>query len=509
MLTAHESLVHAMRVPVRERESTPALWFEGRETSFGEVDRNSNRVAHALIAAGVKPGDSVATLMKNSADFMVILLGVLKARACLVPINWRLAIPEISHIIVDSGVKVLCCEPRLAAVATTLANECPELSLIVQTGGTARQHSLASWLSEFDDGELPLDADRHEGVLQLYTSGTTGAPKGVRLSHHNLLSFYDSAIGSGWAAWETGKTSLLTFPLYHIAGFNLYMLAWLQGVRSLLVADVDPELIARLIDEQRVNYASMVPAVLDAVIGVSDIRSVDFGSVEKISYGGAPITEDLLSRALRSFSCAFSQLYGMTETGGGATELPPEAHVPALLRSCGRALPGIDIRIVNAAGLGCAPSEHGEIQIRTPSMIRSYWRRPDLAPLTPDGWFATGDAGYVNGDGYYFLCDRIKDMIISGGENIYPAEIENALAGHPDIADVAVIGVPDARWGEAVKAFIVLRPGAATDAQAILAWARGIIAGFKLPKSIEFIPALPRNATGKVLRRALRKGSFT
>ena len=230
--------------------------------------------------------------------------------------------------------------------------------------------------------------------------------------------------------------------------------------------------------------------------------------MKTLAYGASPISDDLLLRAKARFACAFTQFYGMTETTGAGTLLADDAHDPALgkLRSCGKAWAGMELRIVDGAGREVGVGEVGEIVLRGPVVMRGYWNKPEATvQATREGWMHTGDAAYADAEGYVFIYDRVKDMIVTGGENVYPAEVENAIFGHPDVADVAVIGVPDAKWGEAVKAMVVLKPGATPDAANVIAWARTRIAGFKAPGSVDFVAAIPRNITGKILRRELRK----
>jgi acyl-CoA synthetase (AMP-forming)/AMP-acid ligase II len=239
-----------------------------------------------------------------------------------------------------------------------------------------------------------------------------------------------------------------------------------------------------------------------------EMANADLSSLKTVAYGASPIAEELLVKAQARFGCRFLQLYGMTETVGAATFLPPEAHDPAKgkLRSCGLAWPGIDVEIVDADGKALPPGEVGEIVIRAPVVMKGYWNKPEATAETiRDGWLRTGDAAYKDADGYFFIYDRVKDMIVTGGENVYPAEVENAIFGHPDVADVAVIGVPDEKWGEAVKAVIVAKPGCTIDPAAIIAHARERIANYKVPKTIDVVEAIPRNPSGKILRRELRK----
>lgn len=494
----------------RVRPNEPALWFEGRTTTYADVEQRSNQCAQALIDAGVKPGDRVAVLAKNNDQFFSLWLGCAKARACLAPVNWRLAPPEIAFILKDSGAKVLVCGADFANVVDTLVADCPDLVRLVQfEAGHARWPSFDDWCTEHPalDPELTVELD--DDLIQLYTSGTTGLPKGVQLTHANYMALFDGAMGSGWGDFEAGKSSLIAMPLFHVAGVNTGLLALLQGVRAVIVKEVNlPELL-RCLPEQRIAYAFLVPAVINMLLQTPGVEDADFSSLERVFYGASPISEDVLKRATAMLGAGFTQLYGLTETVGGGTYLSPDAHDPSLgkLRACGVPWPNFECRIITPDGEIAAVGEVGEIQLRSAAVMKGYWNRPDATreAIDAEGWFRTGDAGYVDVDGYVFIHDRVKDMIVSGGENVYPAEVENAIFGHPAVADAAVIGVPDDRWGEAVKAVVVLRPGATADADDIIAFARARIAAYKAPKSVDFIEVLPRNPSGKVLRRELRE----
>jgi fatty-acyl-CoA synthase len=276
-----------------------------------------------------------------------------------------------------------------------------------------------------------------------------------------------------------------------------------------VLGETDPGEILRLIATKRITYAFLVPALILFVMQHPNAKATDFSCLKNISYGASPISDDVLLRAKQMFGCQFLQVYGLTETTGGGTFLQPEDHDPARgkLRSCGRPAPGHEIRVVGNDNNALPHGEVGEIQIRANNVMKGYWNKADATAkaVCSERWFSTGDAGFFDADGYLYIHDRVKDMIVSGGENIYPAEVENALMGHPAIADVAVIGVPDDRWGEAVKAIVVKKPGVAAAPAEIIAFARNRIAGYKLPKSVDFIDALPRNPSGKVLRKDLRK----
>jgi len=310
-----------------------------------------------------------------------------------------------------------------------------------------------------------------------------------------------------WANWKTEDHVLLCMPLFHIAGVNVGLIGLFEGAKVTVLPEVDPVEILRLIEVEKISILFMVPAVILFLMQLPNIGDADVSSVRQVVYGASPIAEELLLQAGEKFGCDFVQVYGLTETTGSGTHLLPEDHDPARqkLRSCGKPNKGVEIRIVDEQGKEVAQGEVGEITMRSVAIMKGYWAKPDATKdAVRNDWFYTGDAGFFDDEGYVFIHDRVKDMIVSGGENIYPAEVENALYAHPDIADVAVIGVPDEKWGEAVKACVVLEAGASASPEDIIAFARTRIAGYKLPKSVDYVEALPRNPSGKILRRELR-----
>jgi acyl-CoA synthetase (AMP-forming)/AMP-acid ligase II len=493
------------RAVVARHGRRTALSFEGRHTPYAELDAASNRCANALIAAGIEPGTRIATMAKNNDEFFVLLFGAMKARACLTPINWRLAVPEIAFVLKDSAARLVVHSGEFAHAVAAASEDLESPPRLIAFDGAAP--TFAEWTSREPDSPPTIGPHADDDLIQLYTSGTTGFPKGVQLSHANYRAFIDSVWTAGWAKWDAGKTSLVVSPLFHVAGVNVGLISLLQGVRAVLLREPTPALLVKTLCEQRVAYVFLVPTLINMMLQTDECTDANFSALERIFYGASPIADDVLRRALARFECKFHQLYGLTETTGGGTELAHEDHTGELLRSCGKANPNVEVRIAGADGRELPVGEVGEIQIRAKTVMRGYWNRSEAtqSAIDDEGWFKTGDAGFANAAGYIFIHDRMKDMIVSGGENIYPAEVENAIFGHPAVADAAVIGVPDEKWGEAVKAIVALKPGAQADADAIIAWARARIAGYKVPKSVDFAPDLPRNPSGKVLRRELRE----
>lgn len=489
------------------RPDAVALIFEESETSYAMLDRRARQVANGLIAMGFQPGERVAYLGKNRDIYFEYWLGAMRAGLVLVSINWRLAPPEVAYILDD------CAPALLLADADCLARLDPAPTchlLLTEAGGDAM--TFAAWRDGQSDGEPQGEGGYDDVVLQLYTSGTTGHPKGAMLTNRSLLGLRDSAVGGqlpSWYRWTAEDVALVAMPVFHISGSGWGLWSLQHGAKAVVVREFDPHRVLDLMVRYHITKIMIVPTALKIICDDPQAAQTDFGFLKTIYYGGSAMPLDLLKQAIAVFGCGFAQMYGMTETAGTILGLPPQDHDVAgnaRMGSVGLPLPGVEIRIIGMDGEELPRDAVGEIAVRSPSNMAGYYRRPEATAETvdADGWLRTGDAGRIDRDGYVHLADRIKDMIITGGENVYPAEVENVLFSHPAIHDVAVIGVPDPKWGEAVKAVVVPVTGETPDPAAIIAWARGRIAAYKVPKTIDFRDALPRNPSGKVLRRLLR-----
>jgi acyl-CoA synthetase (AMP-forming)/AMP-acid ligase II len=507
------SLGDIARIQAKAWGEAIALTFEGRAVSYATFDRHTNQVANGLIAMGVKPGDRVTYLGKNSDLYFEALFGATKAGAVMAPINWRLAPPEVRYIIGDTAAKVLFVGPEFIEEAQRLL---PELATIETT--VAMESAVGDWpdFQAWRDAQSDVDPNlpvHYEDVaLQLYTSGTTGNPKGAMLSHRAMLQprIVQKQADDDWNRWGEGEVSLLAMPVFHIGGTGWGITGLYNGAKGVVAREFDPNTVLDFIEKDRISKMFMVPSAMQIVVRQPRAREVDYTCLKFMMYGASPIPLDLLKECMEVFGCGFVQMYGMTETNGTIVALPPEDHDPAgspRMRAAGKALPGVEIAIWDEEGKALGPHAVGEIVTRSPANMTGYWGKPEATAKTidADGWLRTGDAGYLDEDGYVFIHDRVKDMIITGGENVYPAEVENAIFGHPSVADVGVIGVPDERWGEAVKAVVSLKPGAEASPAQIIAWARERIAAFKCPKSVDFVAVVPRNPSGKILRRELRE----
>lgn len=496
-----------------QRPEKTASWFEGRETSYAELDERVNRIAQALLATGLAKNDRVVYAGRNSDRYFELLFGCAKAGLVLVPASWRLAPPELAYIIADCDAKMVFADD---ATANSVASVVPDLPIvpviIAMERATAGWLTFTQWYETFpaDDPQLPMAET--DAVLQLYTSGTTGQPKGAQLSHASLCSafFMPQAGDEPWARWSDEDVSLVALPVAHISGTGSGYLGYCAGALNVITSEFNPALALQALTQHRVSKLFIVPAAIQMLLNVPGVRHADFSCLNYMLYGASPIPLDLLREAVAVFGCGFCQLYGMTETTGPIAYLPPEDHESdgnLRMRSAGKPYAHVELRVRKTDGTLAASGETGEIETRSALNMLGYWKLAEATATTldGDGWLSTGDAGYLDDDGYLFIMDRIKEMIISGGENIYPAEVESAVFGHPDVIDVAVIGIPDATWGEAVKAIIVPRPGTTPDRASIIAFAKERVASFKAPKSIDFIDAIPRNPSGKILRRVLRE----
>jgi fatty-acyl-CoA synthase len=489
-----ETVLDVLRRHARERGADPVYWTPARTWTFAQLDDASNRIAQGLRSLGIGAGDRVACLTKRTAECVALVLAANKLGAVCMPVNWRLALPEIDYIVENGQAKLMVADAAFpySKIKTFVTEQ------------------FSSWYGEFearDPGHAPAPDDT---ALQLYSSGTTGLPKGVELTHRNLMAGMMQAVPAAIGYHGAPDVMLNALPTYHIAGVGVALLTASKGGMSVLYPDFDPAAIVAAITEHRITHSFLVPAMIQFMLQAPGAGSADYSSLKGISYGASPISEKVLIEAMRVFKCRFMQVYGLTETTGAVTCLPPEDHDPEgprqhLLRSAGKPIEGVELRVVDAGGRDCAEGEVGEVWIRTVQNMKGYWANGKATTEAfAGGWFRSGDAGFLR-EGYLYLHDRIKDMILSGGENIYPAEVENVLMQHPAVADGAVIGIPDDRWGEAVKACVVLKAGAQATQGQIIDFMRERIAHFKCPRSVDFIETIPRNPTGKILKRVLRE----
>jgi acyl-CoA synthetase (AMP-forming)/AMP-acid ligase II len=480
----------------------------GESLSYAELDRRSDAFVAAMQARGLRAGDRIAYLGRNSDLYFPALFGAIRGRYVLVPLNWRLAAPELAYQIEDSQARLVICDPDLAAVTSealqTLGTPVPVLC----TEGAAPAQNLRALLDRPARPIAPAQ-QAEQPILQLYTSGTTGKAKGVLISHGALsLARHAERISADFAHLDAGCICLSAMPNFHIGGMSWVLMGLVRVGTVVITADPTPANLLQLIRSHRVEHTWAVPTLIRALVDALRADQQPAPPMKGIFYGAMPMDEQLLRESMERFGCAFLQFFGMTENGGSATCLAPRDHDlarPRLLKSVGKPYPGMSLQVRGPDRRVLRRGEHGEIWVRSPTLMLGYWQQPSItAEALVDGWYASGDGGYLDEEGYLFLTDRIKDMIVSGGENVYPIEVEEALRLHPAVLDVAVVGLTDPRWGEVVNAVVELRPGASVSVEDLSQHTRSHIAAFKCPKTYHF-GSLPRTASGKVQRALVRQ----
>ncbi|GAB2928503.1 long-chain fatty acid--CoA ligase [Rhodococcus aerolatus] len=495
---------------LRISPARPALWFEGTTTTHGELALRVRRAASALAALGVRRGDRVAWFGANHPAALETLFACGQLGAVWVPVNARFTAPEAAYVLEHSGAGVVVhgrevgpvvdeLVPRLAGVRHWVAAEPP---LAGATGSQDWAALLAAAEPVARDEAVGLE----ETCLIMYTSGTTGRPKGAVLTHGNMtFNAVNQVMGLDLSPDER---TLGLAPLFHIGGLNGTVNPTLmRGGCVVLVRGVDPPATLAVIVEQRVTSFFAVPTMLDAMSRLPAFAGADLTALRTIGAAGAPLPATTL-RTWQDRGVAMQQAYGMTETAPSGTSLDA-ADADRKLGSAGKSCFFTDVRVVRPDGVECAPGEVGEVVLQGPTVMAGYWREPEqTAAVLVDGWYHSGDAGSTDDEGYLTIRDRYKDMIISGGENVYPAEVESALLEQPGVVEAAVIGVPDTRWGEVGLAVVVPDPGAPPDPDALLTALRTRLAGFKVPKTVRYVEALPKTATGKIRKPDLRE-AFT
>lgn len=506
------TLADLSKVQACQCPDSKALIFKDNVLTYSELDIRSNRVGNALLAKGIQPDSRVGFLAKDSLKTYEILFGCSKINAIFVPINWRLAAAEISYILQDANIEILFVAPEFYRLVESIRTEIDSVKTIIALEENDNNWLIYdNWCQKASDEPLSITVKPNDVAVQMYTSGTTGRPKGVQLGHYSFFAIAKefANIGESWIGLNETDKSLFTLPSFHIGGLWWAIRCLASGAESIILETFVDSEVLQGIEKYRITKMCMVPAMIQVVLSEPSCQTTDFSSLEYIIYGGSPIAESLLNKAIATFDCNFVQVYGMTETGNCAVCLPADAHTSTntkILKAAGKPFPGVSVAILDNQGKEVSGSEVGEICIKSPANMIGYWKLPEATAKTlVDGWIHTGDAGYFDEEGYIYICDRVKDMIVYAGENVYPAEIENILYKHPAISEVAVIGVPDEDFGESIKAIVVLKSEMKATTLEIINFVRGKVANFKLPRSLEFTQSLPRTPSGKVQKGKLRE----
>jgi acyl-CoA synthetase (AMP-forming)/AMP-acid ligase II len=480
----------------------------GRRYTYAQLNERCNQLANRLVEDGLVPGDRVATLLMNGPEFVETFFGAAKVGGVTVALNWRLVADELSFILTDSGASVLVFGSEFSEVAKELhsrGTDGTQVKTWIHVGDSAdRPHFAVGYedlVTRASADEPEIGASDDDLLFIMYTSGTTGLPKGVMHSHNTTQ--WASLTGLITADVRWNDRYLICLPLFHVGALNPLISTFHKGGTAVIMAQFDPVGIWEAFSQEKITVTLAVPAMLNFMLQTYDPSIHDLSSLRWVMSGAAPVPATLIEK-YAEMDIEIHQVYGLTESGGPACLIAPDEAV-ARAGSTGKAFFHTDIAVVDAEGKPVGAGEPGEVLVRGPHLMVGYWNRPEATAETiVDGWLHTGDIASVDAEGYVYIQDRIKDMIISGGENVYPAEIENVIAGHAGVTEVAVIGQPSAKWGESPLA-VVVKSDPSLGAEEILDYCKGKLAPFKMPKQVEFIDVIPRNPTGKVLKRILRE----
>ena len=495
----------------------PAFIFGRDRISYDDADRRSNRLAQALLAAGVRTGDRVAIFNTESHRSVEVIFGAAKIGAAFVPLNYRMGEDELGYIFRDCTPKAVFYGKRYEDMVLKVSRASPSVKTVVCLDGAGGDvPDYESFIKPAGDLDPEVSFPDAALAMIIYTSGTTGRPKGVMFTHEKLV--YREIHGRKIPGEDEGLTMkvLLTVPLFHIPGIQTCLKGVNSGATIVIMSIFETREFFRVVEREKVAIATMVPTMIKMITTHPDFDRHDISSLFLIIYGGAPMPLSTILPAMEKMPhCLFIGTYGMTEASG--TSLPhqdhlpkegmPEKEIPPRLVSVGKVVPGMEIKIADELGTALPQGQIGEILLKGPGIFDGYWgfSEAEMAEVIEDGWFHTGDAGYLDQDGYLFISGRIKELIIRGGENISPLEVETVINDHPDVANSAVIGIPDEVWGERVGAVVQLKTGRSLDEEELIEFLRERLAGFKRPGEVFFTESLPLGPTGKVLKKELLK----
>jgi long-chain acyl-CoA synthetase len=518
-------LNQALRRAARYFPDNTATISDGRRQNYGELWGRAHAFSKVLRGLGARRGDRIAIYLLNCPQYLEIVYGCFEIGAVVVPLNTRLAADELAFIINDAECGVMITDEILAGLTTDLKPRLPGVGRFIATVGDENYLEYESLIARYRAGDgtrsspggdddassEPLSEEDLIGLF--YTSGTTGTPKGVMLNHRNLWMNAMHTLAT--RAPEAEAVFLHAAPMFHLATFPAIINTTLHGGAHAILRKFDLKALMEIVERDRVTSTVLVPTMINFLINHPEIGNYDLGSLRRITYGASPMPVELLKRAMRTFpGVEFLQGYGQSEASPLLTALLPEDHVTEgpgrttrRLGSCGRPVIGVEVEVVDERDTPVLPGQVGEVVARGPNVMMGYWRRPEeTAEALRGGWLRTGDMATVDEDGYLYLVDRKKDMIISGGENVYSTEVENALYQHPMVREAAVIGVPDERWGEAVKAIVTLKEGAPLTEVGLIEFCASRLADYKVPKSVEICAGeLPKSGAGKILKKQLRE----
>jgi long-chain acyl-CoA synthetase len=485
--------VHSLGRAARYFPERTAVAASGPRSTFRELHDRVGRIAAALTKHGFKGGDRLAILLPNEPDYIELVYACACLGVTVVPLNTRLSTKEIDNILADAKPRGLI----------------RHSSLPVPTAQVSWQLVLDQEPLEVRGDSVPDPIYDPDAILALiYTSGTTGRPKGVEIRHANILeNVYHTNF---WFPLEEGAVHLHSAPIFHIADFPFMFAAPAFGACQVTIPKFSPQTFCETVQSERVTHTVLVPTMINMLTQSPELQKYELSTLQHLGYGGSPMAPELVHRTRQVLpKVKLVQVYGLSEAGF-LTGLKDDEHTEDKLTSCGRPCLGIDVRVVDASGKEIETGKTGELVARGANIMRSYWNKPEETKLAfRNGFFRTGDIGYQDANGYFYILDRLKDMIVTGGENVYSGEVEAVIYTHPAVREVAVFGIPDPKWGEIVKACVVLKPGKTLTADELTAYCRRSLANFKVPRSVEFSESeLPKSGSGKILKRLLRDAAW-
>ena len=482
--------IHSLGRAARYSPEQPALVSDERRVNFRELHDRVGRIAGSLHEHGFKAGDRLAILLPNEPDYLELIYACAWLGVIAVPLNTRLSIPEMNHVLADASPRGLV---RHSALASPTVRTRVEVVLDKQP-------------LHLNESSAPESIYDPQATLALiYTSGTTGRPKGVALTHANIWANVDHL--NYWVVYRDATVYLHAGAMFHILDLPFVFAAPALGVSQATIPKFSPQLFCEAVARERVSHTVLVPTMLNLLTQFEGLGGYDLTSLKAIAYGGSPIAPELIHRVRKVFPNArLFQGYGLSETGF-LTGLQNQEHTPDRLTSCGRPCPGVDLRVLDESGKEVETGKQGELAVRGANVMRGYWNNPEeTTHAFRDGMFRTGDIGYQDTNGFFYILDRLKDMIVTGGENVYSGEVEAVIYQHPAVLEVAVFGIPDPKWGELVMAWVVLKPGKSLSADELIAFCRRSLANYKIPRRIEFSETeLPKSGSGKILKKVLRE----
>lgn len=512
-MSASTRAFDAFDYQVRTHGKNLAVSDESGDFTFADLNQYANRVINGFRDAGLQAGDRVAVIAKNRVEMVGLILASMKGGPVLVPVNRRISADEMQWIIRDADCKAIIADVEVAGMLNDdLPESIPDNLKFVLDPCDFEWQCYGQWLSKQHCTAVEAPEDVQRDYLQIYTSGTSGRPKGVVLTERNCIGMQAAVLATVDAELQVGQSMYEALPLFHVGGVFATLWALGRGVCVVLRQDFSPVEIDAMMASGKLQHAALVPAMIQACLAHTEADAGGYPELRSILYGASPIARSTLSAAVDRYNCSFMQVYGMTETHSVISVLTCEDHRQIiadaecqLTASAGRAAAGTELKICDPEGVELEGGEVGEICVRSQHIMNGYWKKPEAtAESIKDGFLATGDAGYVDADGYLFIVDRLKDIIVTGGENVSSLEVESVIARHDQVADVAVIGVPDERWGETVMALVITKNGE-LDTKGLVEFCKPYLGGFKIPKRIEVVEAIPRNAAGKILKAQLRK----